>query len=94
MDLGGNNYADDRSTYVDRQGNCKSGGKRYRNAANTMQIFSRNPRGSSYKDYSRAEVDKFQTLRKDHEFGALLAHAPYTMNLASPKPETYELPVP
>ena len=53
--------------------------------ANTMQIFSRNPRGSSYKDYSRAEVDKFQTLRKDHEFGALLAHAPYTMNLASPK---------
>ena len=58
--------------------------------ANTMQIFSRNPRGSSYKDYSRAEVDKFQTLRKDHEFGALLAHAPYTMNLASPKPETYE----
>ena len=25
--------------------------------ANTMQIFSRNPRGSSYKDYSRAEVD-------------------------------------
>lgn len=58
--------------------------------ANTMQIFSRNPRGSSYKDYSRAEVDKFQTLRKDHEFGALLAHAPYTMNLASPRPETYE----
>lgn len=58
--------------------------------ANTMQIFSRNPRGSSYKDYSRAEVDKFQTLRKDHEFGALLAHAPYTMNLASPRPETHE----
>ena len=35
-------------------------------------------------------MDKFQTLRKDHEFGALLAHAPYTMNLASPRPETYE----
>jgi len=54
--------------------------------ANTMQIFSRNPRGSSYKDYSRAEVDKFQTLRKDHEFGALLAHAPYTMNACAADP--------
>lgn len=28
--------------------------------ANTMQIFSRNPRGSSYKTYAQEEVEKFQ----------------------------------
>lgn len=58
--------------------------------ANTMQIFSRNPRGSSYKDYSEDEIRKFQKLRVSHGFGPLLAHAPYTMNLASPRPEIYE----
>lgn len=58
--------------------------------ANTMQIFSRNPRGSSYKDYSEKEIEKFQKLRTDYGFGPLLAHAPYTMNLASPRQEVYE----
>ena len=58
--------------------------------ANTMQIFSRNPRGSTYKAYSEKEVDAFLTIRKEHEFGPILAHAPYTMNLASAKPEVYE----
>ena len=58
--------------------------------ANTMQIFSRNPRGSTYKTYSEKEVHAFLTIRKEHEFGPILAHAPYTMNLASAKPEVYE----
>lgn len=58
--------------------------------ADTMQIFSRNPRGSNYKDYSEKEIEKFQELRTSHGFGPLLAHAPYTMNLASPKQEVYE----
>lgn len=58
--------------------------------ANTMQIFSRNPRGSNYKNYSQEEVDTFQKIRKNHSFGALLAHAPYTMNLASANEKTYE----
>ena len=58
--------------------------------ANTMQIFSRNPRGSTYKTYSEKEVDAFLRIRKEHEFGPILAHAPYTMNLASAKPEVYE----
>ena len=58
--------------------------------ANTMQIFSRNPRGSTYKNYSEKEVDAFLTIRKEHKFGPILAHAPYTMNLASAKPEVYE----
>lgn len=58
--------------------------------ANTMQIFSRNPRGSNYKTYSEKEILDFQTIRKEHHFGPLLAHAPYTLNLASAKPEVYE----
>lgn len=58
--------------------------------ANTMQIFSRNPRGSTYKTYSQEEVGEFQRLRKEHGFGPLLAHAPYTMNLASDKEKVYE----
>lgn len=58
--------------------------------ANTLQIFSRNPRGSGYKIYSDAEVEKFQKIRRENQFGPLLAHAPYTMNLASGKAETYE----
>lgn len=57
--------------------------------ANTMQIFSRNPRGSGYKTYSRQETDAFQEIRGSHRFGPLLAHAPYTMNLASEKEEVY-----
>ncbi len=58
--------------------------------ANTMQIFSRNPRGSNYKVYTKQEIEGFQRIRRDHGFGALLAHAPYTMNLASDQERVYE----
>lgn len=58
--------------------------------ANTMQIFSRNPRGSNFKVYTEEEVEKFQKIRREHQFGALLAHAPYTMNLASAQQRVYE----
>lgn len=58
--------------------------------ANTMQIFSRNPRGSNYRNYEQKEVDAFQDIRRRHGFGPLLAHAPYTMNLASGNEKTYE----
>ena len=58
--------------------------------ANTMQFFSRNPRGSSFKTYSDKEIQAFQKLRKEHNFGPLLAHAPYTLNLASAQEKVYE----
>ena len=58
--------------------------------ANTMQIFSRNPRGSGYRNYSDEETERFWKIKKENNFGPLLAHAPYTMNLASPKEATYE----
>ena len=71
-------------------GIAKTAGNVVKMNANTMQIFSRNPRGSSYKTYAQEEVEKFQQIRKSHAFGPVLAHAPYTMNLASAKPEVYE----
>ena len=58
--------------------------------ADTMQIFSRNPRGSGYKTYSEKEISRFLQIREEHHFGPVLAHAPYTMNLASPKDSVYE----
>ena len=44
--------------------------------ADTMQIFSRNPRGSNYKDPTEKEAEEFQRIRKEAGFGAILAHAP------------------
>lgn len=58
--------------------------------ANTMQIFSRNPRGSNFKTYDEKEIEVFQTIRRECGFGPILAHAPYTMNLASAVEKTHE----
>ena len=58
--------------------------------ADTMQIFSRNPRGSSYKTYLPEEIERFQKIRKDHAFGPVLAHAPYTMNVCAVKEDIRE----
>ena len=58
--------------------------------ADTMQIFSRNPRGSGYRDYEAKEVERFQEIRQRSGLGPILAHAPYTMNLASDKDKVYE----
>lgn len=58
--------------------------------ANTMQFFSRNPRGSSFKMYSDKELANFQRIRREHHFGPLLAHAPYTLNLASAQEKVYD----
>ena len=58
--------------------------------ANTMQFFSRNPRGSSFKTYSEKEIENFQKIRTENNFGPLLAHAPYTLNLASAQEKVYE----
>lgn len=58
--------------------------------ANTFQFFSRNPRGGNAKAFDEKDINKFQQIRKDNNFGPLLAHAPYTMNLGGTKDEVYE----
>lgn len=55
---------------------------------NTFAWFTRNPRGGKSKDVSDEDVAALQEVLKDNEFGILVAHASYTMNLCSAKPET------
>jgi len=58
--------------------------------ANTFQFFSRNPRGGNAKAFEDKDIEKFQKIRKENNFGPILAHAPYTMNLGGAKDEVYE----
>lgn len=57
--------------------------------ANIFQFFSRNPRGSSSKELDLEDIDKMKIILKENEFGPLLAHAPYIINLASYKGNIY-----
>ena len=58
--------------------------------ANTFQFFTRNPRGGSAKAIDSKDIEKAKALMKEHDFGPLLAHAPYTMNLCSAKEDVRE----
>lgn len=58
--------------------------------ANTFQFFTRNPRGGSAKDIDENDVARFLDLMKSEHFPVILAHAPYTLNCCSAKPETRE----
>ncbi len=58
--------------------------------ANTFQFFTRNPRGGNAKAFDEKDIAKFQKIREENNFGPLLAHAPYTMNLGGAKDDVYE----
>lgn len=58
--------------------------------ANTFAFFTRNPRGGSAKKINASDVESFLKLAKSHNFGTLVAHAPYTMNLCSSNPSIRE----
>ncbi|MBR3149645.1 MAG: deoxyribonuclease IV [Eubacterium sp.] len=58
--------------------------------ANTFQFFTRNPRGGAAKPLDSKDIDTFLTLKEEEGFGTILAHAPYTLNLCSAKPEVRE----
>lgn len=53
--------------------------------ANTFAFFTRNPRGGSAKAIDPADVEKLLLIEKEENFGKLVAHAPYTMNLCAVK---------
>lgn len=53
--------------------------------ADTFAFFTRNPRGGKAKDIDKEDADALMRLMKEHSFGPLVAHAPYTMNLCSDK---------
>lgn len=58
--------------------------------ANTFAFFTRNPRGGSAKPIKEADVAAFRELAEKEQFGKLVAHAPYTMNLCSADPSIRE----
>lgn len=55
--------------------------------ANTIQFFTRNPRGGAAKEIDEEDVKKFKELAKQNKIENLLAHAPYTLNAAAAKSE-------
>ena len=55
------------------------------NGGNTFAFFTRNPRGGKAKAIDEKDIEKFLTYAKEHNFGKLVAHAPYTMNLCAAK---------
>ena len=61
--------------------------------ADTMQIFTRNPRGGKAKALDLAEVELFKKRVQEHNFGPWVAHAPYTVNLASAKDDVRDFGV-
>jgi deoxyribonuclease-4 len=55
--------------------------------ADTFAFFTRNPRGGKAKDIDEKDALALRSLMEEHHFGPLVAHAPYTMNLCSDKPD-------
>lgn len=58
--------------------------------ANTFQFFTRNPRGGKAKDIDKADIENLLKLMQEHNFGKILAHAPYTLNPCSKDEKTRE----
>lgn len=58
--------------------------------ANTFQFFTRNPRGGAAKAVDPADALAFREFAAAHNFGKLIAHAPYTLNACSADPHIRE----
>ena len=51
--------------------------------ATTFQFFTRNPQGGSKaKPLDLEDINAFNELAENNNFSYIIAHAPYTMNLA------------
>ncbi|MBR3973200.1 MAG: deoxyribonuclease IV [Oscillospiraceae bacterium] len=55
--------------------------------ANTFAFFTRNPRGSKAKKEDPADAASAMKLLEEHQFGKLVAHGAYTMNLCTADPD-------
>ena len=56
----------------------------------TFAFFTRNPRGGSAKEIIPSDAEKLCALIQEKNFGILVAHAPYTMNVCSAKEDIRE----
>ena len=55
--------------------------------ADTFAFFTRNPRGSKAKPIDPADCEKAMAALKEWNFGTLVAHGSYTMNLCTADPD-------
>lgn len=53
--------------------------------ADTFAFFTRNPRGGTAKAIDPKDAEALIAFMKEHNFGKLVAHAPYTMNVCAAK---------
>lgn len=58
--------------------------------ADTFAFFTRNPRGGSAKEIDPKDAEALVAYMAEHNFGKLVAHAPYTMNVCAAKPDIKE----
>jgi deoxyribonuclease-4 len=56
--------------------------------ADTLQFFTRNPRGGTAKELDQADLAAFLDLTARHRFASILAHASYTLNPCSADAKT------
>lgn len=59
----------------------------------TFAFFTRNPRGGAAKTIDPEDAAKLVEFMKEHNFGPLVAHAPYTMNVCAAKEDIREFSV-
>ncbi|MFP4457705.1 MAG: deoxyribonuclease IV [Clostridia bacterium] len=50
---------------------------------NTFQYFTRSPRGGSSRKYLNDEISEYKEILKESDIKSVVAHLPYTVNLAS-----------
>ena len=57
---------------------------------NTIQIFSRNPRGWQVQGFDKSDLSKFSELKAKYDIVPIAVHIPYIINLATPDDGLYE----
>lgn len=67
------------------KGYAAMGRQMVKNGGNTFAFFTRNPRGGNAKTIDPADVAKFLEIAREHEFGKIVAHAPYVLNACAAK---------
>lgn len=67
------------------KGYAAMGRQMIKNGGNTFAFFTRNPRGGNAKAIDPEDVSRFLEIAQEHEFGKIVAHAPYTLNACAAK---------
>ena len=65
-------------------------GKDFRIRRKYISVFSRNPRGGKAKALNMEDVAKLEAIMVENNFALILAHAPYTLNMAGQKEDVYD----